>query len=103
MSHNNLYLKGMYHAKKGYYYYSKGNLEESKKHYLTADYLLNKISKNQESYKTQSDIWNNIAVIHQIEDEDEKFVEITVNKAIPFAEKAKDNSRLATLVALPFW
>lgn len=97
MAHNNLFLKGMYHAKKGYYYYSKGNLEESKKHYLTADSFLNKISGNEESYKTQSDIWNNIAVIHQIEDEDEKFVEITLNKAIPFAEKAKDNSRLATL------
>ncbi len=97
MAHNNLFLKGMYHAKKGYYYYSKGNLEESKKHYLTADSLLNKISNNQESYKTQSDIWNNIAVIHQIEDEDEKFVKITLNKAIPFVEKAKDNSRLATL------
>ena len=97
MAHNNLYLKGMYHAKKGYYYYSKGNLEESKKHYLTADSFLNKISENQESYKTQSDIWNNIAVIYQIEDEDEKFVEITLNKAIMFAEKAKDNGRLATL------
>jgi len=97
MAHSNLFLKGMYHAKKGYYYYSRGNLEESKKHYLTADSFLNKISKNEEGYKIQSDIWNNIAVIHQIEDEDEKFVEITLNKAIPFAEKAKDNSRLATL------
>ncbi len=97
MAHNSLYLKGLYHAKKGYYYYSKGNLEESKKHYLTADSFLNKISGNVDSYKIQSDIWNNIAVIHQIEDEDEKFVDITLNKAIPFAEKAKDNSRLATL------
>lgn len=97
MAHNSLYLKGLYHAKKGYYYYSKANLEDSKKHYLTADSFLNKISGNEDSYKTQSDIWNNIAVIHQIEDEDEKFVDITLNKAIPFAEKAKDNSRLATL------
>ncbi|MGG5505773.1 MULTISPECIES: tetratricopeptide repeat-containing sensor histidine kinase [unclassified Myroides] len=97
MAHNSLYLKGLYYAKKGYYYYSKGNLEESEKHYLTADSFLNEISGNVDSYKIQSDIWNNIAVIHQIEDEDEKFVDITLNKAIPFAEKAKDDSRLATL------
>lgn len=97
IARNNLFIKGLYYSKKGYYYYSKGNLEESKKHYLTADSFLNKISGNQGSYKTQSDIWNNIAVIHQIEDEDEKFVDITLNKAIPFAEKAKDSSRLATL------
>lgn len=97
LGHNNLYLKGLYHAKKGYYYYYTENLQDSKKEYGLADAIFNKISGNKAAYKTQSDIWNNIAVIHQIEDEDEKFVHITLNKAIPLAEKAQDTSRIATL------
>lgn len=96
-AHDNLYLKSIYYAKKGYYFYSKGDLEKSKSNYLIADSILNRISGHIESYKIQSDIWNNIAVIHQIEDNDEEFIETTLYKAIPLAEKAQDNNRLATL------
>lgn len=96
LSEGNLYLKGVYYAKKGYYYYTREFLDKSEREYLKADKILSQLVGNKDSYKVQADIWNNISVIYQIQDDDEKFVELVLNKAIPFAKKAEDTTRLAT-------
>lgn len=92
---NNVFLKGAYNAKKGYLYYYHQDLPNSTKHYLKADSLLQKVPDVM-AYKLLADVWNNIGVIYQIEGNDEAYIEALLNKAIPNAEKAKDQNRVAT-------
>ena len=92
---DNVFLKGTYHAKMGYLYYYYQDLANSKKHYLIADNLLQKVPDVM-AYKLLADVWNNIGVIYQIEGNDNAYIETLLNKAILYAEKAKDQNRVAT-------
>ena len=95
-SGNNTFLNGAYYAKLGYLYYFHQDTENSKKNYLKADSLLQKVHHVM-AYKMQADIWNNIGVIDQINGDDEDYIISILNKAIPYAERAGDANRVASL------
>jgi len=59
----------------------------------------------QESYIYQSRIWANKAVMAQMNDDNRKYIDLFLNKAIPLAAKGGDSLRMAegfANVALPF-
>ncbi len=95
-SGQNTFLNGTYYAKLGYLYYFHQDTENSKKNYLKADSLLQKVQHIM-AYKMLADIWNNIGVIDQINGDDDAYVVSILNKAIPYAERAGDPNRVASL------
>lgn len=86
------YLYGMSYYSEGLYYFNT-NIEKSINAYLKADTILSKL-KTADAYKARSNLWNNIAVHKQRDDDDRAHVDILMNKAIPLAEKAKDTATM---------
>lgn len=91
-----IFFNGVYNAKLGYLNYYKQDFEKSKKDYLKSDSLLQKVH-HIEAYKLLADIWNNVGVMEQINDDDESYIDILLTKCIPYAEKANDKNRLSSL------
>src|SRR5690606_1497185 len=96
LSGKSKFLNGVYYAKLGYLNYYKQDFDQSKKFYLKSDSILKNVNHT-EAYRMLSDVWNNISVIEQINDKDDIYTEILLNKAIPYAKKANDEARLASL------
>lgn len=92
----NTFLEGLYQAQLGFRYYYNQDLEKSKMAYGKADSALQKYHVK-ESYTILSDVWNNLAVIEQLEGRDDNYTNFLINKAIPNAEKANDKGRTASL------
>ncbi|WP_353196474.1 sensor histidine kinase [Parapedobacter defluvii] len=65
--------------------------KKAKAEYLAADSLL-ATSTTPKSYRYRSNLWNNYGVILQKEDQDAAFMEIIVNKTLPYARLAGDSA-----------
>lgn len=68
--------------------------EQSQKEYMYAEELL----KNYTSplaFQYRARLWNNYGALEQRKDNDKEFINILLNKAIPFAIKAGDDERVA--------
>ncbi|MBZ4187509.1 tetratricopeptide repeat-containing sensor histidine kinase [Niabella beijingensis] len=88
------YIIATSYASEGFLFF---NIDEvrSEVAYLKADSLLSKFA-TPVAYRTRSKIWNNIAVIRQLNDRDRDHIDIILNKAVPLARLANDSNMIAT-------
>ncbi|MBC9795203.1 tetratricopeptide repeat-containing sensor histidine kinase [Sinomicrobium weinanense] len=86
------YLYAMSYYSEGLFYFNYDE-HKSKVAYLMADSLLSKL-QTKEAYVSRSNIWNNMAVHRQRNDDDKAHIHILLNKAIPLAEKAGDSATM---------
>lgn len=86
------YQKGLYHL-----YYANILMdfypEKAKVEFVKADSLLAKNS-TPKSYLYRSRLWNNYGVVLQKEDKSAEFMEVIVNKTIPYARLAGDSAQV---------
>ena len=68
--------------------------EQAKEGFLVADSLLAK-GDSPKHYFYRSKLWNNYNVIIQIEDRNEEFMNIVLEKALPYARRSGDSSSVA--------
>ncbi|RNL82907.1 hypothetical protein ED312_15970 [Sinomicrobium pectinilyticum] len=84
------YIYAMSYYAEGLLYFNSDE-QKSEKAYLIADSLLCGLD-TKEAYVSRSNVWNNIAVHRQRNDDDRAHIDILLNKAIPLAEKAADSA-----------
>lgn len=86
------YQKGLYHL-----YHANILMDfepqKAKAAFSTADSLLAR-SETTKSYRYRSKLWNNYGVVLQKEDKSAEFMEIIVNKSIPYARIAGDSAQV---------
>src|SRR5690606_23152857 len=86
------YQKGLYHL-----YHANILMDfepqKAKAAFSTADSLLAR-SETAKSYRYRSKLWNNYGVVLQKEDKSAEFMEIIVNKSIPYARLAGDSAQV---------
>lgn len=86
------YQKGLYHL-----YHANILMDfepqKAKAEFSTADSLLAK-NTSPKSYLYRSKLWNNYGVVLQKEDKSAEFMEIIVNKTIPYARLAGDSAQV---------
>jgi len=86
------YQKGLYHL-------YRANIlmdfepQKAKAEFLKADSLLAK-NMSPKSYLYRSKLWNNYGVVLQKEDKSAEFMEVIVNKTIPYARLAGDSAQV---------
>ncbi len=86
-------LEGIYAFYKAGIYYDK-DIEKSQAYYMKADGILKNIH-NKESYEYRAKSWHNFATLEQVKGNQKKFLDITLQKCIPFAEKSGNKGLLA--------
>lgn len=94
LSRNYPFLKAVSYYAEGFFYFNIDALK-SEKAYLKSDSLLQKF-KSKEAYVQRSNLWNNIAILKQRNDDDELHINIMLHKAIPLAQKAGDSALLGS-------
>src|SRR5690606_18520881 len=86
------YQKGLYHL-----YHANILMdiepEKAKEEFSIADSLLAR-DTTASSYKYRAKLWNNYGVVLQKEDKSAEFMEVIVNKAIPYARLAGDSAQV---------
>ena len=87
------YLKGLLLFYKGGIYFDQ-NITNAQKNYKEADSKL-KNYKTKEAFEFRAKLWHNFATLEQIKGDEHQFLEITVQKCIPFAEKSGNNLLLS--------
>lgn len=88
------FLQAISYAHEGYLYYSS-DMDRSDAAFATADSLLRNFS-TKEVYQVLANVWINRAAIKQRKDDDRAYIDIVLNKAIPFALKAGDSAIVAS-------
>lgn len=88
------YLKALAFSYEGYFYYAS-DIEKSEIAYRKADSALSPFHSPM-AYRDRSDAIYKYAVIQQRKDDDEAYIDIVLNKAIPLAEKSGNNSVLGS-------
>jgi two-component system, NarL family, sensor kinase len=88
------YMSALYYAHEGYLYYAI-DIAKSEASFLKADTLLSPFTIK-EAYLARSNIWSVCAVLQQRKDNDKGYIELVLNKAIPFAWKAGDTTLVAS-------
>ncbi|MFD1768708.1 tetratricopeptide repeat-containing sensor histidine kinase [Sphingobacterium suaedae] len=97
LGHGNKFILGAAMAKEAYIHFYKQDFDAASILFYRADSLLQQMPvKNDYAYRALSDIWNNLAVISQIQNDDYDYTEKIIDKAIPYAEQAGDSVRVAT-------
>jgi len=91
------YLEAISYASEGYFYYA-GDMEKSETAYFIADSLLSRFD-TKESYITRANIWINCGVIQQRKNNDKAYIDIVLNKVIPFATKGGDSALVGSQYA----
>ena len=80
------YLQGIYYFNEAGIYFEY-NPEKSQKYYLKAnDYL--KWYNTREAYRYKARLWHNYGVLEQYSNREDNFLNITLEKCIPLAEKS---------------
>ncbi len=93
-SKQNPFLLAISYAHEGYLYYS-ADIERSDAAFAKADSLLNSFT-TKEAYQSRANVWINRAAIRQRKDDDRAYIDIILNKAIPYALKAGDSAIVAS-------
>lgn len=88
------FLQAISFAHEGYLYYGS-DIDRSDAAFMKADSLLKKFT-TKEAYLALANIWINRAAIKQRKDDDRAYIDIVLNKAIPFALKAGDSATVAS-------
>lgn len=88
------FLHAISYAHEGYLYYSS-DIDRSDAAFATADSLLNSFT-SREAYQARANVWINRAAIRQRKDDDRGYINIILNKAIPYALKAGDSAIVAS-------
>lgn len=89
----NGYYQGLLHFYTAGIYFDR-QIERGKDEYMKAEELLANYSNN-EVFSLRARLWNNYGALLQRQDQEEKYIDILLNKAIPLAEKAGDNILIA--------
>jgi len=89
LSKNIPYLDALSYAHEGYVYYVT-DMSKSEAAYKKADSMLSRFN-SKEAYLARSNIWVNLAVIQQRQDNDREYINMMLGKAIPLALKAGDS------------
>lgn len=87
----NDFLKGLKLFYKAGIFYDK-NIEKSEQLYMDAEKLLSQ-NTSREAYYYRAKLWHNYGVLQQMKGDIKSFLNITMEKCIPFAKKA-DNQEL---------
>lgn len=95
LSRGNDYLQGIYNYQQGHYYMDRMP-KETVKWYKKSLKVLQK-HRTQDSYFYQANIWGNMSVLDERDDDITAALDKLLHKAIPLAEKAKAYSLLASL------
>ncbi|MGK6351631.1 ATP-binding protein [Parapedobacter sp. DT-150] len=66
------------------------DIERARTAYMHADQLLSAY-QNPVSYKYRSKVWNNYGILYQLEDRPEAYMQVIIDKAIPYARLAGDS------------
>ncbi len=93
MPPHNTYYQGLLHFYTAGIYFDR-QIERGKEEYLQAEGLL-KDYEAQEVFRLRARLWNNYGALLQRQDQEDKYIEILLNKAIPLAEKAGDSILVA--------
>lgn len=88
------FLHAISYAHEGYLYYSS-DIDRSDAAFATADSLLHSFT-SREAYQARANVWINRAAIRQRKDDDRAYIDIILNKAIPYALKAGDSAIVAS-------
>lgn len=78
--------------KAGIYY--DYNIEKSRSLYMKAENLIKKID-SKEAYELRARLWHNYGALAQVTGSDKEFLDITLSKCIPLAEKAANKKLLS--------
>jgi len=89
----NSFLRGLAHFYRAGAYFSY-DVIKSQQDYLSADSLLMHFS-SKEALQYRSRIWHNYGALEQRKDNSEAFVDLILSKAIPYAQAAGDQKRVA--------
>lgn len=82
------YMTAFSYYQEGFFYFHR-DLAKSEAAFLKSEQLFNKI-KTRDAYQMLSKIWSNLGLIAQDKDDEKKYVDIMLNKAIPMALQAND-------------
>lgn len=93
MPPSNRYYEGLLHFYTAGIYFDR-QIEKGKNSYLKAEKLLEQYA-TQEVFRLRARLWNNYGALLQRQDQEEKYIDILLNKAIPLAEKAGDSILVA--------
>ncbi|GAA4798639.1 ATP-binding protein [Olivibacter ginsenosidimutans] len=88
----NRYLSGVTAVTEGQYYYVS-DTAKSFAAYTRADSILAHFDRK-DVYTIRSKIWASLAALRQRKDDDEGYIKLVLNKAIPLAEKAGDSASI---------
>lgn len=91
---NDQFLKGTWLFYKAGIYFDY-DIQKAQKLYLEADQILKNKSSNS-SFEYRAKAWHNYAVLEQLQDKNQSFLNITLEKCIPFAEKSGNKTLLAS-------
>src|SRR5690554_5344935 len=86
MPPQNTYYQGLLHFYTAGIYFDR-QIEKGKEEYLKAEELLETYN-SKDVFRLRARLWNNYGALLQRQDQEEKYIEILLNKAIPLAEKA---------------
>ena len=93
MPPQNTYYQGLLHFYTAGIYFDR-QIERGKEEYLKAEKLL-EAYPTKDVFRLRARLWNNYGALLQRQDQEEKYIEILLNKAIPLAEKAGDSILVA--------
>ena len=93
MPYGDGYYQGLLHFYTAGIFFDR-QIEKGKEEYLKAEELLDEYS-NRAVFRLRARLWNNYGALLQRQDQEEKYIDILLNKAIPLAEKAEDSILVA--------
>lgn len=89
---DNAFLQGKYYFYEAGVYFGYDN-DKSKQLYMLADKYLER-DETPESYRYRARLWHNYGVLEQMANNDKEFLDITLTRCIPYAEKLGDTDLL---------
>lgn len=87
------YLKGLSLFYKGGIYFDQ-NIEKAQQLYRKSDAILQHF-ETKEAYEFRAKLWHNFATLEQLKGSSQEFMEITLKKCIPFAQKSENKLLLS--------
>ncbi|HLT06789.1 MAG TPA: ATP-binding protein [Cyclobacteriaceae bacterium] len=87
------YYRGLYHFYLAGIYFDR-EIEKAKDDYLKADSLLKPLD-NKYVFQLRARLWNNYGALLQRQDQEEKYIQILLDQAIPLAGKGEDSVLVA--------
>ncbi|SFP93521.1 ATP-binding protein [Parafilimonas terrae] len=93
LSRNNKYYTALAHFYAAGIYFDY-NISKSQQEYMLAEALLKDFS-TEKAFQYRARLWHNYGVLEQKKDNEKYYLDILLNKAIPFSQKAKDTLRTA--------